>query len=383
LHVVRALLYGTAALAVAALSSPDALRCVVASSASALFEATPWALAGIFVARFAHRHHYAVAYLGCGCADGPSARSLPVTAATWVLFGPLVASLRFLSAVGIGLLLRRARGRECDARAAPNLLCDLARVLPAAMAAGAAIAFGSRLDPARLGRPAEILLGALVGFAAAPCGLGVVALAGALAARAPLVAAAFLCVAGIVDVRAFAAAFARSGTGHDCFAYALLATALAVVAARHGDALVHPAIALALGPCAIAAIALALLHRARSSPPARLAPGLMLAGALVGAPAPQYHATETTLTDVFAGERLTFTGTLTRDGRQSALVRYAITCCRADAAPVAIRLEQAPRYPAGTWLRVEGAIESSGGDMLLLPQRIQPIAPPVDPFIYR
>ena len=40
------------------------------------------------------------------------------------------------------------------------------------------------------------------GFAAAPCGLGAVAVAGALRVRDPIAAAAFLCVAGIVDARA-------------------------------------------------------------------------------------------------------------------------------------------------------------------------------------
>jgi uncharacterized membrane protein YcgQ (UPF0703/DUF1980 family) len=80
---------------------------------------------------------------------------------------------------------------------------------------------------------------------------------------------------------------------------------------------------------------------------------------------------------------LTFTGVLTRQGRSCALVRYAITCCRADAAPIAVRLDRTPSYPAGTWLRVKGQIESLRGDLRLDPQQVERIAPPSDPFVYR
>jgi uncharacterized membrane protein YcgQ (UPF0703/DUF1980 family) len=109
----------------------------------------------------------------------------------------------------------------------------------------------------------------------------------------------------------------------------------------------------------------------------------MLIGALAGAPPLQYSATETTLTDFFPGERLIFTGALSRDTSNDALVRYAITCCRADAAPVAVRLVRPLPYAAGTWLRVDGTLARSSGELRLRPQRIERIAPPADPFIYR
>jgi uncharacterized membrane protein YcgQ (UPF0703/DUF1980 family) len=109
----------------------------------------------------------------------------------------------------------------------------------------------------------------------------------------------------------------------------------------------------------------------------------MLVGALASAPPPQYRATETTVADIFAGERLSFTGTLQRDGNAALVVRYAITCCRADAAPVAVRLARALPYAAGTWLRVEGPIASVGGDLRLVPLRVERVAPPADPFVYR
>jgi hypothetical protein len=195
-------------------------------------------------------------------------------------------------------------------------------------------------------------------------------------------AAAFLCVAGIVDVRALVAR-SHPDAGHDAFAYALLAIGLAVVAARRGDALVHPALTVPLALCAAAMLGYAILHRRERSAPARFAPAVMLAGALLGAAPPQYRATETTLADLFAGERLTFTGALARDGGSSAVVRYAITCCRADAAPVAVRLDRPPAFPAGTWLRVEGSVENVDGEFRLVATRIERIAPPSDPFIYR
>lgn len=380
---MRGVLLAAAMLAVAALSSPESLRGALATSASALFEATPWALAGIALAHVLRRHHTAFAYLGCGCGRGPSARSLPAAAATWLLFGPIVALLRVCAASAVANALERNHHCASATHAPSHLLAELAAVLPAALLAGGAIQLFAGVDPARLHPVAQMLAGALLGFSAAPCGLGAVMLAGALHARAPLAATAFLCVAGILDLRALRIAQPHHAPEHDGFAYALLAAALGIVALRRGDALVHPAIAAALGCCAVAALAGGILHRRRVSPSARFAPGLMLIGALAGAPPPQYSATETTLTDLFPGERLVFTGALSRDGRNDALVRYAITCCRADAAPVAVRLVRAVPYAAGTWLRVDGSITRSSGELRLRPQRIERIAPPLDPFIYR
>src|SRR5579863_5375753 len=103
----------------------------MATSASALFEAAPFLLAGIVVARFL-RHPQAVAYLGCGCAAGPSARSLPATAATWLLFGPLVAVARFAAAVVVARLLRRD-SRPSGCLHASNWLAEFTALLPSAL----------------------------------------------------------------------------------------------------------------------------------------------------------------------------------------------------------------------------------------------------------
>jgi hypothetical protein len=380
---VRRVLYAAAVLAVACLSSPDALHGALATSASALFEATPWALAGIVAAHLLRRHPHAFAYLGCGCGRGPSARSLPAAAATWLLFGPIVALLRVLAASAVAYALERRHRCTSSTQTPSHLLAELAAVFPAALLAGASTQLFAGVDPARMRPLAQMLAGALLGFSAAPCGLGAVTLAGALHARAPLTSAAFLCIAGILDLRALRIARSHCAPERDGFACALLAAALGIVALRRGDALVHPAIAPALGFCAVVALGAAVRYRHCVTPAARFAPGLMLVGALAGAPPLQYSATETTLTDLFPGEHLAFTGALSRDGRNDALVRYAITCCRADAAPVAVRLDRALPYAAGTWLHVDGAIARANGELRLHPQRVERIVPPSDPFIYR
>jgi uncharacterized membrane protein YcgQ (UPF0703/DUF1980 family) len=109
----------------------------------------------------------------------------------------------------------------------------------------------------------------------------------------------------------------------------------------------------------------------------------MLAGALVAAPPPIYRATETTLAGGFPGERVTFLGVLARDASHEALVRYAITCCRADAAPVALRLASPVSYPAGTWLRTDGTLVADGDSLAYEATHVERATPPLDPFVYR
>jgi hypothetical protein len=239
--------------------------------------------------------------------------------------------------------------------------------------------FGGALDPARLPPVLGVLAGGLLGFLAAPCALGAVAIAGALHARSPLAASAFLCVAGIVDLRALSSG-PHVAPRRDAFAYALLGVALGAVAVRGGDSLIHPGLAPAIGVSAVIAFIGAARHRRDFAPAQRAAPVLMLAGVFAAAPPPPYYATETTLAGLFPGERLRFTGTLVREGSRSAVVRYAITCCRADASPVAVRLERAPPYDAGTWIRVDGRVD---GDLRLDAAEVWRVAPPSDPFVYR
>ncbi len=380
---MRNLLFGTATAALAITFSPDTVRSALAATTSTFFEATPFLFAGVLLSHVLRRRFPVMQYLGCGCGGGPSARSLPAAAATWLVFGPGVAIARHLAALLVARILhRRSEHREMDGDGASELLGQLAAILPAAVLAGAALQLCAAFDPARLPKLGHAIVGAVLGFTLSPCGLGTVGLAGALRVRAPLAAVTFLCVAGIVDLRAFQRA-SHSSAGHDAFAYTLLALALAVVAARHGDSLVHPGFAAALWCCAGASLFCAAWYRRSRSSGARAVPMLMLVGALVGASPPQYHATETTLSNLFAGERVTFTGALARDASSNAVVRYAITCCRADAAPVAVQLDRSLPYPAGTWLRVDGRIESLRGDLRLVPQIVERVVAPTDPFIYR
>jgi hypothetical protein len=380
------MLFVAVTIAAAMLFSPEALRSALATSASALFEATPFALAGALLARLV-RWPAAMTYFGCGCGCGPSARSLPATAVTWLAFGPIVAIARFLAAVAVARLpfFTRRSSTPCDAddRLAPALLGELASLLPASLIAGAAMQTTASVDVAQVAPSLQIAGGALLAFVTAPCGIGAVAVAASLHGRAPLAAVAFLCVVGIADLRAFARQRSVCAQSHDALAYAMLALALGIVGWRGGGALVHPILGGALtGSCAVV-LGLAALHRRRQSARLRLAPAFMLIGALVAAPPPVYRATETTMNDLFAGERLTFTGSLTRNANAAAVVRYAITCCRADAVPVAVALAQPPPFPTGTWLRVDGTIAIGAGGPRLVARRIERVAPPTDPFVYR
>lgn len=380
---MRVALYAFATLALAMLCTPDAMRSALSASASSLFEATPFLFAGVLVSYLLRRSCRIFEYLGCGCGHGPSARSLPAAAATWILFGPWIATARFLAALLVTRILYpkfAPYSRADETHAHP--LRELGAVLPAALVAGAALQVAAAFNPAHLSSAGSALLGAALGFAATPCGLGAVTLAGALRAQAPAAATAFLCVAGIVDLRAL------HGTHHreereDALAYAMLALALGIATWRHGGGLVHPLFTSALGCCAVLALAHAYVRRRSRFAPARAAPALMLAGILIVAPPPHYDATETNMTDLFAGERLTFTGVLARDGPAISIVRYAITCCRADAAPVAVRLKGIVPYPRGTWLRVEGHVVAGAGDYRLVVERADRVAPPADPFLYR
>ena len=231
-------------------------------------------------------------------------------------------------------------------------------------------------------------LGALAGVAAAPCALGVPSVAAALRTIAPAFAAGYLCTAGIVELRSLLL-IRDDGhhedctrASHDALAYGTLAVACAIVALRHGAQLVHPYIAIALAPCALGFAILAWRHRAAAHARLRWAPALMLAGTLLAAPPPAYHATETTLADAFPGERVDFTGVATQTRDVTTIVRFAITCCRADAAPIVVRLARAQPSLHG-WVRVLGIIEADRAGLCLRADRVAAVLPPADPFVYR
>jgi hypothetical protein len=161
----------------------------------------------------------------------------------------------------------------------------------------------------------------------------------------------------------------------------VLALALAVAGRDRGAGFVHPAIGAALLPCAALATAFAIVRRNDVSASARVAPAILLAGVFAGTPPPQYRPDETMLSGLFAGERLSFTGQL---WHADVLVRYAITCCRADAAPVALRLTRRLANRDATWLHADGTVVSGrNGALLLNATALQTIEAPLDPFVYR
>lgn len=268
----------------------------------------------------------------------------------------------------------------------PSSLSQLASLIPMAFAASLIVNLGGNYaaELARLGPVASVLAGGLFGFALAPCGLGVVGVAASLRAGAPFAAVGFLCVAGIADVRAIFSRAMETGRGeHDAFAYATCACACAVTAARHGQQLLHPHFTGALWICAFAFCLAAIRRRRESAPALRWGPLLMLAAALVTAPPPAYVATETTLADIFPGERITFTGMLVRSPGAESVVRYAITCCRADAAPVALRLGAELSPALAGWVTVEGTLVRAGAELHLQVTHVRTAPAPADPFIYR
>jgi len=164
------MLYGSAALGIALLSSPDAIRSALTASASALVEAAPFVFGVILLASLFRRRHHIATYLGCGCTSGPSARSIPVTAATWLLFGPQVALARWTAAMLVARILRRHVDFNHDGDWNP--LAQLAAMLPAVALAGATTQIFTLFDISRLSPLDGALAGATLGFLTAPCGQG-------------------------------------------------------------------------------------------------------------------------------------------------------------------------------------------------------------------
>jgi len=362
------------AIALAALA-PQTLMAIGASAVSVVLESLPYLAVATVLSPLVGRYaHTLVAYAGCGCGAGPSARSIPAAIATAALFGTPVA----LARVALASLV--ARMQPSHDHAGGNLLRELVDLLPAALLAAMAMYWAPAL-PLRVVHPIVLLVaGALLGVAASPCALGGVALAASLHASAPIAAIGVLCTAGIAPRLP---AWPAHATTHDPFAYALLALTCAAVAAHHGGALVHPRMTIPLALCAIYCALLAWRFRSSTARTPRWVAAMAFGVVIIGAPAPLYRATETTLSDAFVGERVDFTGVAVRQRATSALVRYAITCCRADAAPVALALDRSLAGFDGHWMRARGTIEDSGGALRLHVAALAPVTPPADPFVYR
>jgi hypothetical protein len=375
---VRPAIYVAAIIALAA-CAPQTARMLLACAASIILESLPYLAASTLLGPLAGRHARALAaYAGCGCGIGPSARSLPAAIATAALFGAPAALARLAAAT----LVARARPGKAHA-AHPSLLDELRRLAPAALLGALAMLVAPALGLTH--RPAVLAfgLGVILGAVASPCALGGVALAAALRASAPWAAYGVLCSAGTFDLYAWRRAHAHPAL-RDPLAYAAIAAACALVAARHGGALVHPHLALPLAATAVLCTWSAWCARASGQRACRPLVAALLLAIVVGAPVPAYLATETTLADGFAGERIAFTGVAVHERARSALVRYAITCCRADAAPIAIALDRNLANVSGRWMHANGTLQTTrDGTLQLHVQQLTPITPPSDPFVYR
>jgi uncharacterized membrane protein YcgQ (UPF0703/DUF1980 family) len=86
---------------------------------------------------------------------------------------------------------------------------------------------------------------------------------------------------------------------------------------------------------------------------------------------------------MYPGQTLRFTGEVTESHDAAALVRYVITCCRADAFPLTLRLDRKLAARQGRWAEVEGSVASDRRGMFLHVHHYKLITPPNDPFIYR
>lgn len=351
---------------------------IVVNASAILLESVPFIMAGAICARIPLRlGRRIVSYLGCGCGPGPSARSLPAFAATWIVFGPLVAAAR----LGAGIAIENLAGKNGCNGHDDSVLGGLEAIVPFALGGAALLPLlpaiaGAHLPPAAMG-----IVAALTAFITSPCALGTIGLAAIARGIAPAAAAGFLCVAGIFDLRAWSRGSERHA-GHDCIAYALAFTACALAAVRGGGALVNPRFTPALWICAIACAYLAHRYRTHARPSLRIGPAIMLAGCVLGSPAPVYYATQTTLAGAFPRERIDFTGAVVRSGKTTALVRYAISCCRADAAPISIRLDSSGAV-GSAWARARGTLVLRDGELRLHATEIEPVVLPADPFVYR
>ncbi len=351
---------------------------LLVTSGATLLESMPFILAAAVLPVPLRWSSRTVPYLGCGCGAGPSARSLPAAAATCLVFGPLVAVARLAAAIAVARFMPRAAA--CEARDA-TVLTQLYAIAPVAGIGASVAFFAPTIFGTHVPSITAFASGALAAFIMAPCALGTVGFAAAMRSWVPGAAVGYLCIAGILDLRTWMRA-SHPAVRHDALAYALAAIACALVAARGGAGVIHPKIALALWPCAVACGFFAYRFRYEYNALLRIAPVVMLAGAVLSAPPPEYHATETTLADAFTGERIDFTGLVTHTGDITTLVRYAITCCRADAAPIVLRLLIASPAVHG-WMRARGVLIEGPDGLSLRADQLQAIPAPIDPFVYR
>lgn len=373
---------------------PATLADVAATAASTLFEAAPLLLIAAAASGVLPRRVRAWlgGLLGCGCGAGlPGGLSLPATVLCWISFGPVVAAVRWLGAFGSAVHRSSRRGpKPPDAHAHPPGILDELGTIAGWAFFGAALTTAVRCalvggSLTALPVPLLFLIGLAVG-ALTTCTLGSVAFAAGIHATLPAVAYGVLCTAGMLTLthKTPANQPGRCRGAYDVrFVYATIALACAIVAARGGATLVHPKLVpwIALGALLASTRVFrdAQVQTARSTQIAAVA---MLATALTANAPLADESRATALDHLVVGERLRLSAQIAGASRTT-LVRYAITCCRADAAPIAVRLNHPLALRTGSWVSVDGTVTSDAAGPLLRVTQARAIAPPADPFIYR
>jgi hypothetical protein len=418
-----ALRWAAAALCCTALG-PAALHAALAAVAGTLFEAALFVL--VAEALPAGRWRFLAGLGGCGCGTlVPGALSLGAIGLCWLAFGPAVTLAR-AGLAAASIFCRRGPGGTAATRA-PDAFAELLALAPGAaiatLLAAVVATHAPEVSATPAGRAAAFVAGLLLGCAA-PCGTAAVAIAAAFAPHLACAAAGVLVTGGIVPrsdylrpaarcLRSVARCLRSMDRGRRCVdrdplsmarcppsrspgcvpnddtragwgsvvARSSLAMALATLAVSGPSGFINPRLVPLAGGAAV--VALAGLRRRTAARGGVLVPAMLFLALAVRSPEPSYVASETQLDDAFAGERVAFTGVAHRQGATTILQRFAITCCRADASPLSVRITSALAVPDGSWISARGTLESMPGGLAMHANQWRRIEPPADPFVYR
>ena len=229
---------------------------------------------------------------------------------------------------------------------------------------------------------AEFGMGLAAG-ALAPCSTAAVALAAMLRGSWPFAAAGMLASAGILPFPRLFSAPAGPATHGTRLGLALVGVSCGALALLGGRGLVHPRLVPLLW-FALPASLIALRRRTLTRTPfALVAPLLMLSTLALGSPVPRTSLPASTLDDAYPGEAIVFLGRAAHLRQRTTLVRYAITCCRADATAIVVPTTIRDRIEDGTWLRVRGTIALGPQGAVVRVSSWQRVRPPADPYEYR
>ena len=346
-----------AVLAVCACLPPTVLANVVEAAASTLFEAAPLLIGAEIAGRLIRRPRaltWLAALMGCGCGPLPGALTAPAAAFCALTFGPVAALGRGLGA----FTLMRLRG-ECraDRVASPCVLDQLGTVALLACLGALFLAFirtqtfGLRLE----GAPSPLLftVGMILGLLT-PCTPAALALATGLRTTAAPLAFGVLCSAGLLPTLAFHSHNETMKRVDGRFIYILIGLSCLILTAQGGAGLVHPKLAPLLACGVLFSFVAACGACPRVSRKALFAALLMLAGPILNVPPTTYDPGETTLENIYPGQEVRFSGEISGHETTTTLVRYAVTCCRADASPLALRLDRRLAEHNGLWVEAEG-----------------------------